>query len=764
MSTRHVSDWTFRRGGTTSASATLVRASQSRTRGTLTHLAAALLLALLPAALTAGSDTSPTEEETLFDLSIEQLMEEEIPSTASLTETSVRMTPAAMTTITAEQIQASGARSLFELLDIYVPNLQWSRNHWEADNLGLRGIMNDRDDKYLLLVNGRVMNERTHYGVLSERDLVMLRDIHHIDVVRGPGSALYGPGAIAMVINIITHSGETFQGTEVAGRLGAAEEFYSGEFKHGRKFDDDDGSLFLYAGAAKYLGADEHDAPQIYGFDFPDGPYYDWDTVEEMPSDGTEAGEPILNPVPNNDGATHRNLPPLKLYAEITKGPWDIWARYTRGGKQFVWATGSIVRTPWGWGNWMTQPQPPNSYGYQQATGYVGYKKDLSEQTALDAAFSYDLFDFERYAQAGVVDTFREDEYYGKAMLRHNIGQRHKVAGGFEISHEEFGFASPGWPHLDEPSSARLMPMPRWSTNLYSALGEYQWTINDQWTTFVGVRLDDHTYTSTMFSPRLAAVFTPNPKDTYKLLWAKSVRANYAEEMKLTDMETGQDSRTEKLSNLELRYERTHNERLNLAASAFVHYDLERITWSSDANGPIVVGRQREWGIELEALYHTERTRVGISHGFTKLIDFDLADPNNLYVGVTAEPYGYGDDLARWSNHITKITAQHKFNDEWTADGSLRIYWGFPGMKDYDQYLASLNEFPDSEPGWERAYRGNYYLNLGLQYQPRKNLTVRLDGFNLLGLIDKDLNKRNYGAPDYRSHAAAVAASLIYRF
>ena len=114
--------------------------------------------------------------------------------------------------------------------------------------MGLRGILSDHDDKYLILVNGRVMNERTHYGALSERDLVFMRDIHHIDIVRGPGSALYGPGAVAMVINIITHNAETFQGTEITGRLGAVEEFYSGEVKHGRKFKDGEGGyLFMPA-------------------------------------------------------------------------------------------------------------------------------------------------------------------------------------------------------------------------------------------------------------------------------------------------------------------------------------------------------------------------------------------------------------------------------------------------------------------------------------------------------------------------------------
>ena len=214
---------------------------------------------LAGAAVSENNVTSEDGEE-LFEMSIEQLMEVEVDSTATLTEAKPRLVPAAVTKITAEQIRLSGARSLYELLDIYVPNLQWLRHHWEADVIGLRGIINDRNDKLLLLVNGRNMNQRTHFGALSELDLVLLSDIHHIDIVRGPGSALYGPGAVSMVINIITYDADTFEGTEYTVRMGAVEEFYTGEVKHSEKFENGDGGIFLYGGIGEYSGATKYDA------------------------------------------------------------------------------------------------------------------------------------------------------------------------------------------------------------------------------------------------------------------------------------------------------------------------------------------------------------------------------------------------------------------------------------------------------------------------------------------------------------------------
>jgi hypothetical protein len=53
-----------------------------------------------------------------------------------------------------------------------------------------------------------------------------------------------------------------------------------------------------------------------------------------------------------------------------------------------------------------------------------------------------------------------------------------------------------------------------------------------------------------------------------------------------------------------------------------------------------------------------------------------------------------------------------------------------------------------------------------LQYKPNKNLTVNVTGYNLLGMFNKDLNKRNYletkGAGDFRSHAAALGVSVTW--
>jgi hypothetical protein len=134
-----------------------------------------------------------------------------------------------------------------------------------------------------------------------------------------------------------------------------------------------------------------------------------------------------------------------------------------------------------------------------------------------------------------------------------------------------------------------------------------------------------------------------------------------------------------------------------------------------------------------------------------------------------AEPYGYGDAPAHGSNHVAPLVGQRRLSHEWTADGALRAYWGFPGLEDYDRYLPGtvrLGSTPGLEPRGERGYGGNYYLNLGLQYRPKTNLILRLDGYYLLNLLGSDLNERNYYAflGDYPSHAPFLAVWMIYQF
>ena len=104
--------------------------------------------------------------------------------------------------------------------------------------LGFRGIISDRDDKYLYQVNGVTLNSRMLNGSDNERNLPLLGDIHSVDVVRGPASATHGSGALAGVIGVQTYTGLTFQGCDMTVHQGLVNQYSTAELRYGQKFKD----------------------------------------------------------------------------------------------------------------------------------------------------------------------------------------------------------------------------------------------------------------------------------------------------------------------------------------------------------------------------------------------------------------------------------------------------------------------------------------------------------------------------------------------
>ncbi|MBN2210262.1 MAG: TonB-dependent receptor plug domain-containing protein, partial [Sedimentisphaerales bacterium] len=691
------------------------------------------------------SDISENPEMMLF-MDIDDVV------STSLTKTSRRMAPATTTVISREDIAASGARSLDELLEIYVPNYQVVPSFFTTPRAGLRGVISDREDKYLILVNGRLMNEHTQEGALSERDMPMLTDIQRVEVVRGPGSVMYGPGALAMVINIITENAKTYEGTSVISRLGAIEEFYTAEFKHGKKFDENSG-LFLYAGIGKYLGADVKDAPIVWGYDkLRDG--------VNIPA-GTAA-----NFNENRYRQAYRDLPKLKFFGQYNNENLDIWLRYTRAGEYHDATTTNMGS--------VTDVSKDKYYGgqYQQGTAYIKYTLPVSEQLDVDFSFSYDTFAYagKYFVQMWQAGGYREDEYVSKILARWDLHEDHKVAVGLEWSREIFGLEGFGWPHGEPHSNEyQFVRLPRFRTDMVSLMGEYQWKINDLFTLFLGGRMDKIDLSPDMYSPRATLVFTPAEKDTFKLMASRSMRTPPAAVRKQVNENTGGIPDSEELTSFELRYDRKHNENLNFGFSAFFN-EQSAIGYNSyqELLTFQTLGNFKTYGLELDAAYKTDRTKWTFSHSFTKLIDAQVLP--GVWTSLTSKPYGEGSDLAVWSNHNTKLTGRYDITEQWSADGSLRILWGYPGAQSYAVWYTSTR---GPRPGlqnihYDRPFDPSVFLSFGSTFELSKQLSIRFDAYNVLGWFDLPLNKRLYRfgrtAGDYRCEAPAFGATLRYEF
>lgn len=119
---------------------------------------------------------------------------------------SIAETPANVSVITREDIGRFGYRTIAEALS-GLPGFYNAASQWPA--FGLRGeaIPGDFGSRLLYMVNGMPIYEPTYGGFFSE--YLDIDSIERIEVVRGPGSALYGNGAVEGIINLITRSGET---------------------------------------------------------------------------------------------------------------------------------------------------------------------------------------------------------------------------------------------------------------------------------------------------------------------------------------------------------------------------------------------------------------------------------------------------------------------------------------------------------------------------------------------------------------------------
>ncbi|MGL1904477.1 MAG: TonB-dependent receptor plug domain-containing protein, partial [Fibrobacterales bacterium] len=284
------------------------------------------LFSLLPTSLISG------EYDEFFEMSLVELVNVKITSTA-LMEVDNQLIPVQVSVINKEHIRVSGARSLDELLEIFVPSFIYLNKGNTGNSLGFRGIISDRNNKTLLLVNGKVMNHKSLQGALSERFITMLGDIERVEVIQSPQSSIYGPGAINAVINIFTKDGKDDQPLHISATQSIINKTTTIELRHSKKISDKL-SYALYYGGDYAQGIDASKAPVKigYGGDI----IFKGDTLGSFTADQAHS-------YPANDlyayGSHSDDLIDKirhKAHAQIDYGNWQSWIRFTKGGEDRV--------------------------------------------------------------------------------------------------------------------------------------------------------------------------------------------------------------------------------------------------------------------------------------------------------------------------------------------------------------------------------------------------------------------------------------------
>ena len=138
-------------------------------------------------------------------MSLEELLRIRV-TTASKKSESLFDAPAIMVVLTESDIHSYGGRSLVEVLDRTTSVFFMGTQENLQGALTMRGDATLGSNNHILvLVNGRPIQESTHGGMIHPfLRSFPLASVKQIEIIRGPGSVLYGTNAYVGVINVIT--------------------------------------------------------------------------------------------------------------------------------------------------------------------------------------------------------------------------------------------------------------------------------------------------------------------------------------------------------------------------------------------------------------------------------------------------------------------------------------------------------------------------------------------------------------------------------
>lgn len=167
--------------------------------------------------------SAPTRESkrTIEDISLDSLLNIDI-STAAKYEQRSNEAPASVTIVTAEDIERYGYRTLEDVfMGVRGFYTSYDRNY---SYLGVRGFgrPTDYNDRILLLIDGHTKNENVYGSAGIGTDTpINLEGVERIEIVRGPGSALYGTSAMFAVVNVVTKDPRAIDGVRVSAEAGS---------------------------------------------------------------------------------------------------------------------------------------------------------------------------------------------------------------------------------------------------------------------------------------------------------------------------------------------------------------------------------------------------------------------------------------------------------------------------------------------------------------------------------------------------------------
>jgi iron complex outermembrane recepter protein len=182
------------------------------------------LLALIVASIEAAAQVSQLpDEQALKRLSLEELAEIQITSVSRRQERASDAA-AAISVITAADIRRTGARSIAEVLRL-ADGVEVARSGGGSWAISARGFNITFANKMQVFMDGRNVYSPLFAGTFWDAQGTFIEDIERIEVIRGPGAALWGTNAVNGVINIITKPASATPGGLLVAGAGSENNF-----------------------------------------------------------------------------------------------------------------------------------------------------------------------------------------------------------------------------------------------------------------------------------------------------------------------------------------------------------------------------------------------------------------------------------------------------------------------------------------------------------------------------------------------------------
>lgn len=568
----------------------------------------------------------------------------------------VTRAPAVATVITTEDIAAIGATDLDDILET-VPGLHVSREtQLYAPVYVIRGINIGFNPQVLLLINGVPQttvytgNRGGGWGGLP------VENIARVEVIRGPGSALYGADAFSGVINVITKTGAEIDGTQVGVRAGSFNT-KDGWMLHGGKWGAVDVAGYLRVGSTdgsrRTIRADAQTAlDTIFG------------------TQASLAPGPVNNDRDYVDGMLDLSLDKWRMhidYRERKLGEGTgIASALDPSGKSYSQNVGVDVRYDDKniapdlavslQANWMHYKEFSDAVLYPAGTrftfggqaftdGMIGNPDKWERHGRLNASATYTGFEDHR-VRLGV--GWEKEEVYRINETKNFYYQTPSSTTPLPLGTGSWGDV------IDVTNIAPFMtPHERYKRYVYL---QDEWSLAADWTLTAGVRHDRYSDFGSTTNPRLALVWDAAYNVTAKLLYGSAFRAPSMSELYAINnpvVKGNEGLKPERIRTVEAALTWQPLSRLQLGLNVF-HYemsDIIRLVNAAYQN----TGRQSGRGMELEAEWELSKTlRLSGNYAYQRSID-KSAD----------------QDAGNSPHHLVYTRADWRFTPGWSLHSQL---------------------------------------------------------------------------------------------